>query len=349
LINALELSESRGIRACKEPIELSEFTVLIGRNNAGKTAILEALSLLKAYTTGDRLLPPLEGSRSDLMASIHGGTSSLVYGYAGEATITYHTSTGKRMLQRIQWKDGTLGLSGPRSEDGQLISREDLAELLAGTRDPELLPASIFLAPNDTVFLAQLADRLRREAEWAKVEKSGANVRIVRDLVARVVGDRFTEAGARFESIVLRKELPDGKVVEALLEHFNGEEVVLAPQDRQALGLEGSLALATGLIGRFGRDVLVVIDGDKFDEERFSRLLRAYFSSSEVEVEGKGYKRLRASREPEEARLCIAVMGARSIEEVEASLISELYGESAEPGEASIRRLLGRRGKRSTT
>jgi len=75
--------------------------------------------------------------------------------------------------------------------------------------------------------------------------------------------------------------------------------------------------------------VLIAIDGGKFDEERFSRLLRAYFSSSEVEEEGKGYKRLRVSRGPTEARLCVAVMGARSIEDVEASLIREHYGDQS--------------------
>lgn len=92
--------------------------------------------------------------------------------------------------------------------------------------------------------------------------------------------------------------------------------------------------------------MLVVIDGDRFDEERFSRLVKQYFFSSEVEEKGGRFVSLRVARGAEEARLYVAVMGTRSIEEVEAALIRELYGESVRPEKGAIRAFLRKRGKK---
>ena len=45
LIREFYIKEFRGIRETKEPTHLSQFNVLISKNNSGKSAILEALSL----------------------------------------------------------------------------------------------------------------------------------------------------------------------------------------------------------------------------------------------------------------------------------------------------------------
>jgi len=45
-VQNINIEEFRGIKKCKEPLKFTSFTVLIGRNNSGKSAILEALSLL---------------------------------------------------------------------------------------------------------------------------------------------------------------------------------------------------------------------------------------------------------------------------------------------------------------
>ena len=46
LINEIKsIKEFRGIKELKEPIKLSKFNILIGKNNSGKTAILESLFL----------------------------------------------------------------------------------------------------------------------------------------------------------------------------------------------------------------------------------------------------------------------------------------------------------------
>ncbi len=80
LVDAVELSGFRGIRGYREPVKLSSFTVLIGRNNSGKTTILEALFMLNKYDLTSKV-PPLDRAWSEVIMSLHGGGSSLVYGY----------------------------------------------------------------------------------------------------------------------------------------------------------------------------------------------------------------------------------------------------------------------------
>lgn len=47
MLQSIDISEFRGVRECETPLELSDFTVLIGRNNSGKSTVLEALHVLK--------------------------------------------------------------------------------------------------------------------------------------------------------------------------------------------------------------------------------------------------------------------------------------------------------------
>ena len=212
LIESVELREFRGIRACKEPIRLSGFTVLIGRNNSGKTSVLEALALFPFPSLrlgAAEYSLPLLGSWPDVMAVLHGGLQSLVYGYVGEASITYmvHGRKIKRALSKsgsiASWMDGEYTPSkGYMSRIASLlnISTDDVGKLA-------------FLLPNDSYLLRKIASELSKEDNWSLVEKSGANTAVVRDLISKAVHDRFTEATVRFNSIVLRKELPDGRVI----------------------------------------------------------------------------------------------------------------------------------------
>jgi len=162
----------------------------------------------------------------------------------------------------------------------------------------------------------------------------------------RLVRGERVELGELVGFLVLGDGAHDEKVVEALLERFDHRKAVLAPQDKPALGLEWSLELAAYLVGRFGVDVLVVIDGDRFDRKLFSRLVEQYFSYREVEERGERFIGLRVARGGFSARLYVAVMGVRSIEEVEAALIHALYGEDVEPEKSAIRIFLRERGKK---
>ena len=45
-ISKIDIKEFRGIKSCNTSIKLSKFNVLIGKNNSGKSSLLEALYLL---------------------------------------------------------------------------------------------------------------------------------------------------------------------------------------------------------------------------------------------------------------------------------------------------------------
>ena len=86
-IEKIKIKEFRGIKETKEWIGLKKFNILLGRNNSGKTTLLEALSLLQ----DPALLIPLIGkTRIDLISYLHNADIwKLVYGYEGEALIDY--------------------------------------------------------------------------------------------------------------------------------------------------------------------------------------------------------------------------------------------------------------------
>ena|GEM_PF-2461428 len=137
----------------------------------------------------------------------------------------------------------------------------------------------------------------------------------------------------------------DEKVMKALFKRFDDEKFVLMPQDRPSLKLVGSVDLAAELIGRFGKDVLIVIDKEFFDEARFESLLKQRFSNYEVTRRDDGFWLVKVTRGARTANLCVAVMGTRKdIWEVEAAIIREFYGEEVAPTEEEIKRFLRERG-----
>ena len=81
LVKELDLKEFRGIRKLAKPIKLTKFNVIIGRNNTGKTAILEAIYLLSMpYTSYND--PIYNKNRIDLIAELHGGTRIRIQRYS---------------------------------------------------------------------------------------------------------------------------------------------------------------------------------------------------------------------------------------------------------------------------
>ena len=212
LINQITLKEFRGIKT-SQPINLTKNTVLIGRNNSGKTAILEALFLLPLPTK----VPTLDTWRIDLVANLHGGTSSLVYGYAGKAIIKYQTSnhTIELKLSTNGTADITINEKEKFRVSPPLISHSSYMSSLSKIMkiNKEELSSSILFIPNDTQFLRNLQAKLIPENEWSRVVKSGANTTAIKELVNPAVHDKYTEAFIERNDIRLRKELPDSKVL----------------------------------------------------------------------------------------------------------------------------------------
>ena len=84
-VDELTIREFRGIRTCKGPLKLSNFTVMIGRNNSGKSTILEALSLLPSPHTRSFING---SSKIKNIINLH-HSKALQYLYAGSSQIEY--------------------------------------------------------------------------------------------------------------------------------------------------------------------------------------------------------------------------------------------------------------------
>ena len=95
-VRSLNIKEFRGIKSCKNLIKFSNFNILIGKNNSGKSSILEALSLLPypsipRFISGNRRIEYLQR----LHQSRRGGQyRRLLYLYAGESTLEYTLEKG---------------------------------------------------------------------------------------------------------------------------------------------------------------------------------------------------------------------------------------------------------------
>jgi len=90
-VTELSLNEFRGIRRCREPLRFTKFNVLLGRNNSGKSAVLQALSLLP-YPHLRQPMDLASGGgelRLWLITHLIGGKDSLVYRYTGTASLHF--------------------------------------------------------------------------------------------------------------------------------------------------------------------------------------------------------------------------------------------------------------------
>jgi len=199
-VSQVDIREFRGIRSCKKPLEFSKFTVLVGRNNSGKSAVLEALSLLPRPKD---VLYPWGETRENFLAKLHGGRSSLVYGYSGSARIEYTINDHAWVLELTD--SGVMSLKvGEELVDN--IADADLASLLEIGADD--LRSCVFFLPH---LYREMTIALDREVKNLKnrIVKDKVNIRVARE-VSKCVDDEYTEVLWEEEGLSLRKQLPDG-------------------------------------------------------------------------------------------------------------------------------------------
>ena len=226
-VKTIDLREFRGIRELEKPIPLSSFNVLVGRNNAGKSAVLEALYLL-SKPFRQQLSKPYGEEIHKFLSEIHGGPSTLVYGKEGKASIKYSfrnvvESNFKRLVV-----DGVIrnGVQVSVSEITIILDTDHVVEVRLDEKGsvPDFESYKDFLRsvginletnelclyiPNNTNAYNAIARFVLKDEVWSWIEKRGLHRRVVKDLVEPSVTDKFTEVTIRREELCLRKEVSE--------------------------------------------------------------------------------------------------------------------------------------------
>lgn len=196
-INEVNIWEFRGIRRLKKPIELSNLNVVIGRNNAGKTSVLEALYLLLDDRNYDQVFRDYRISRIGLL---HSGVDSIVYGYSG--------------IARIRCKIDGYSIEKHISNDGkcELYINEEVVGHDYRKAFSNILRLSEEDVSNYTFYISSNTEDLKSLYEWlrnnySKISKHGLHSKLVRDFINLVVNDNFTEILPFENRLRLRKEV----------------------------------------------------------------------------------------------------------------------------------------------
>lgn len=210
-LSSLNLEEFKGIRKVEGgPIKLAKFNVLIGRNNSGKTSLLEAVALLP---NPNEPMPFVGQTRFSYITRSHRNQNdSLVYGYSGTATLSYtigqHSSnlvldsTGNWRFQTRNSEDVPKNIGYNPTEDGMLsfgATPMSLSKVRAGYYHDD--------------FNELLQTSLTNPSTWNTIVKSRAHNRVLKDVVNPSVSEKFTEVlihGVGGAALQARKEFPDG-------------------------------------------------------------------------------------------------------------------------------------------
>ncbi|ASJ09221.1 hypothetical protein A3L11_08270 [Thermococcus siculi] len=196
-----EISEFRGTKKISRELPLKKFNVLIGKNNSGKSTLLEALLLTvgymfnkgvirdyskKLFSEDNRRPLPIEPITGDsilkFLENRHRNLQSLVYGYTGVSKIT----VSLKMLDTLSihlFHDGRVQvrLSTPRSQE---------------IMDNVSSQVDVVYFPYDTSFIRTI-DRFLETSEVNIVKRK------IHTKTAKLVSENIDE---NFTEIVLKKD-----------------------------------------------------------------------------------------------------------------------------------------------
>lgn len=206
-VTRVNLTEFRGIRECQKPLRLTKFNVLLGRNNSGKSAVLQALSLLPNperglpmnLNLGEELFKLRGGlfERKQLLHHLTGGPSSLVYKYTGSASLEFHFHAKKHVVITLDHSGNTQAIV-----ESARVEPDAVLRYLA-IKNGAANNGCVFV-PNDSEFLAKVREKL--VSEWSQVVKTGAHVKVAKELINPTVDEVFTEIFRDDKALKVRKE-----------------------------------------------------------------------------------------------------------------------------------------------
>lgn len=212
-VRRLNIREFRGIKACDGALKFSNFTILIGKNNAGKSSILEALSLLPDpnitdYFTHQRKSSNLQelhqGSLKDLIY-LYAGTANLQFGIEKSTAIIEISEVGFRTSWNNKWTSTGAAISNMYE-----LPHDKLSEM-------------VLFVPFTTSILKDLENRMRSLKEL--IMKKGYHIELA-NFLNECVNDVYSEL-VFLEPISLRKVYPDNKVYLKLKDLGTGAEKLI--------------------------------------------------------------------------------------------------------------------------
>ena len=193
----IDVKEFRGVKRCKKPVKLSKFNVLIGKNNSAKSTLLEALYFFHSpqiYSACEK------DTKIHQIAELHSGRDGLVYGYSGNATMTYNVNKTLFAIE-ITSNSGTNVFI----DDEATGSQEYISKMLE-IPEPNLKDISIYI-PNDTEIVNKYAEYVSSMEN--EIVKIGTNKRVA-EFVNQCIDEKYTEVLWIREGLSCRKERPDG-------------------------------------------------------------------------------------------------------------------------------------------
>ncbi|KKM91897.1 hypothetical protein LCGC14_1223850 [marine sediment metagenome] len=214
-VKSLSIEEFRGVKSCTKPIKFSNFTVLIGRNNSGKSAILEALSLLPTPWTS-RYISSIP--RINYLAQIHltrkgGMYRRLLYLYAGEASLDYILEhTNKKIYFKITKDTFESSLMQNVSSTAQFYNMK-----------PNQLEHSVLFFPYTASILDDIEWRMNDLKDL--ITKEGYHITLAKFL-NECGNEKFSEFIFQ-DPITLRKVYPDTTAFIELKDLGSGTERVI--------------------------------------------------------------------------------------------------------------------------
>jgi predicted ATP-dependent endonuclease of OLD family len=203
LVQNLIIEEFRGIKRCNSPINLSPLTVLIGRNNSGKSTILEALSLLPSpnifdYFTEDEKI----GSLLSLHRSYRKESKDyrpLLYLYSGTSKIKYLIE-GQIVEIQIDEISSRAMIKGEK-----IVNNKQICEFFHVNFDrSEQLRNLVLHIPNDSSITVKMEERMESLKEL--IVKYGYHVDVAKRL-NESIDDEYSEI-VFLRPISIRKVFP---------------------------------------------------------------------------------------------------------------------------------------------
>lgn len=184
----LEVREFRGIKRMESPLKLEKLTILVGKNNVGKSALLEALYILSWPFYETLKIPPYEATPLRHLVNIRGEGAALIYGYSGTAEVDFR-SEGGLIQVRLRKEESEVLLDGKSATPDDYLGKVGRGWAL--------------YIPNHTPTFNMISDYVVQNI--AAIEKERLHVKAA-ELISY---DGATEVTVRWDELYIRRLVED--------------------------------------------------------------------------------------------------------------------------------------------